>query len=178
MCTVCCQELPEQTHSVPCTFVAGVSDIYARLIGQKLTESWGQQVIIDNRPSAGGIVGADLAAKAPPDGYTLLIGIDGTHTIAPSLYRDLPYDPVKDFAPITQIYLAPLILVVLPSFPANSVRELIEIAKSKPGQLNYGSPATGNAGHLAGELFQSMTSTKMVHNAIRGRDGAHRFAGQ
>ena len=149
-------------------FVAGVSDIYARLIGQKLTESWGQPVIIDNRPGAGGMIGAELAAKAPPDGYTLLIGIDGTQTIAPSLYRDLPYDPVKDFAPITQIYLAPFILVVLPSFPANSVRELIEFAKSKPGQLNYGSPATGNAGHLAGELFQSMTGSRMVHVPYKG----------
>ena len=149
-------------------FVAGVSDIYARLIGQKLTESWGQPVIIDNRPGAGGMIGAELAAKAPPDGYTLLIGIDGTQTIAPSLYRDLPYDPVKDFAPITQIYLAPFILVVLPSLPPNSVRELIEYAKARPGQLNYGSPATGNAGHLAGELFQSMTGTRMVHVPYKG----------
>jgi len=149
-------------------FVAGVSDIYARIIGQKLTESWGQPVIIDNRPGAGGIIGAELAAKAPPDGYTLLIGIDGTHTIAQSLYRDLAYDPVKDFFPITQIYLAPFILVVLPSFPANSVRELIGFAKSKPDQLNYGSPATGNAGHLAGELFKSMTGIKMVHVPYKG----------
>lgn len=149
-------------------FVAGASDIYARIIGQKLTEVWGQPVIIDNRPGAGGIIGAELAARAPPDGYTLLIGIDGTHTIAPSLYRTLSYDPVKNFFPITQIYLAPLILVVLPSFPANSVRELIEFAKSKPSQLNYGSPATGNSGHLAGELFKSMTGITMVHVPYKG----------
>ena len=149
-------------------FIGGVADVYARIIGQKLTEAWGQPVVIDNRPGAGGLIATEIAVQAPANGYTVLIGIDGTFTINPSLYRKLPYDPVKDFVPITQVLIAPLILVSLPSLPAQSVKELIALEKSKPGQFNYGSPATGNAGHLAGEMFNSMTGTKFVHVPYKG----------
>lgn len=163
---------PNRPIRILVPFVGGVADIYARIIGKGLHEMWGQPVIIDNRPSAGGQVATETAAKASADGYTLLIGIDGTMTINPSLYSKLPYDPVKDFTPITQVILAPLILVVHPASPVKSVKELIALAKAKPGQLNYGSPATGNSGHLAGEIFKIMTATDIVHVPYKGGPGA------
>ncbi len=163
---------PDRPIRILVPFVGGVADVYARVIGHGLHEKWGQPVIIDNRPAAGGLVAAETAAKAAADGYTLLIGIDGTMTINPSLYSKLPYDPVKDFIPLSQVILAPLVLVVHPALPVKSVKQLIDLAKAKPGQLNYGSPATGNSGHLAGEAFRIMTGIDIVHVPYKGGAGA------
>ena len=149
----------------------GPGDVLARAIGQKLSERVGQPVVIDNRPGANTNVGSEFVAKAPPDGYTLLVTAS-TLTINPSLYPTLPYDPVRDFAPITLIALTPLILVVHPSLPVKSVTELIALARSKPGQLNYGSAGNGSALHLAGEMFNSLARVKLVHVPYKGVTGA------
>jgi tripartite-type tricarboxylate transporter receptor subunit TctC len=146
----------------------GPLDIVARAIGQDLNKSWGQPVIVDNRPGAGGNIGADLVAKAPPDGHTILMGAVSTHAINPTLYSKLPYDPVKDFAPVTLVTSVPNVLVLHPSVPARNVRELIAIAKARPGQLNFASGSTGSAGHLAGELFKAMAGVDMVHIPYKG----------
>lgn len=146
----------------------GPLDIMARAIGQKLTEAWKQPVIVDNRAGAGGNIGADAVAKAAPDGYTLLMGAVATHAINPVLYRKIPYDPIKDFAPVALVAQVPNILVVNPSVPAKSVRELIELARAKPGALNFASGSTGSTGHLAGELFNTMAGVKMVHIPYKG----------
>jgi tripartite-type tricarboxylate transporter receptor subunit TctC len=146
----------------------GPLDIVARAIGQELNKSWSQPVIIDNRPGAGGNIGADLVAKAPADGYTILMGAVSTHAINVTLYNNLPYDPIRDFAPVTLITSVPNVLVVHPSVPANNVKELIALAKSRPGQLNFASGSTGSAGHLAGELFNSMASVRMTHIPYKG----------
>ena len=146
----------------------GPLDIVARAIGQELNKSWGQAVVIDNRPGAGGNIGADLVAKAPADGYTILMGAVSTHAINVTLYNKLPYDPIRDFAPVTLITSVPNVLVVHPSVPANNVKELIALAKSRPGQLNFASGSTGSAGHLAGELFNSMAGVRMTHIPYQG----------
>ncbi len=146
----------------------GGADILARLLGPKLSDSWGQPVIVDNRAGAGGIVGTEMVAKAPGDGYVLAMGYIGTHAINPSLYPKLSYDPVKDFAAVALVASIPSILVVHPSVPAKSVQELIALAKSKPGELNYGSGGVGTAPHLAGELFNTMAGVKMVHIPYKG----------
>jgi tripartite-type tricarboxylate transporter receptor subunit TctC len=146
----------------------GATDILARTIAQKLTESWGQQVIVDNRAGASGIIGTELTARAAPDGYTIMMGHSGTHAINVSLRKTLPYDPVKDFAPITLVATAPNVLIVHPSLPAKSVKELIALAKAKPGQFNYASPGVGFSQHLAGELFSSMAGIRMTHVAYKG----------
>jgi len=146
----------------------GPLDIVARAIAQELNKSWGQPVVIDNRPGAGGNIGADLVAKAPADGYTILMGAVSTHAINATLYNKLPYDPIRDFAPVTLITSVPNVLVVHPSVPANNVKELIALAKSRPGQLNFASGSTGSAGHLAGELFNSMAGVRMTHIPYKG----------
>ena len=146
----------------------GPLDIVARAIGQELNKSWGQAVVIDNRPGAGGNIGADLVAKAPADGYTILMGAVSTHAINVTLYNKLPYDPIREFAPVTLITSVPNVLVVHPSVPANNVKELIALAKSRPGQLNFASGSTGSAGHLAGELFNSMAGVRMTHIPYKG----------
>ena len=146
----------------------GPLDIVARAIGQELNKSWGQAVVIDNRPGAGGNIGADLVAKAPADGYTILMGAVSTHAINVTLYNKLPYDPIRDFAPVTLITSVPNVLVVHPSVPANNMKELIALAKSRPGQLNFASGSTGSAGHLAGELFNSMAGVRMTHIPYKG----------
>jgi len=146
----------------------GPLDIVARAIAQELNKSWGQPVVIDNRPGAGGNIGADLVAKAPADGYTILMGAVSTHAINVTLYNKLPYDPIRDFAPVTLITSVPNVLVVHPSVPANNVKELIALAKSRPGQLNFASGSTGSAGHLAGELFNSMAGVRMTHIPYKG----------
>lgn len=146
----------------------GGSDIVARGILPRLSDSLGQQFIIDNRPGAGTLIGAELAARAAPDGYTLFIGITGTMAINPSIYKKLPYEPVRDFAPITLVANGPNVLVVHPALPARSVEELIALAKSRPGQLTYGSAGIGGAPHLAGELFKSMAKVDMVHVPYKG----------
>src|SRR5215210_1062336 len=145
----------------------GGLDLTARLIGQKLTQQWGQNFIVDTRPGAATIVGTEIASKAVPDGYTLLM-ITTTFAINPSLYRKLPYDPLKDFTPVTQLNTQPNIVVVAPGFPAASVKELIGLAKSKRGELTFASPGAGSAPHLSGELFQRMAGVQMVHVPYKG----------
>ena len=127
----------------------GPLDIVARAIGQELTKVWNQPVIVDNRPGAGGNIGAELVAKSPPDGYTILMGAVSTHAINPTLYSKLAFDPIKDFAPVTLITSVPNVLVVHPSLPVKNVKDLIALAKARPGQLNFASGSTGSAGHLA-----------------------------
>jgi tripartite-type tricarboxylate transporter receptor subunit TctC len=144
----------------------GPSDALSRLLGQKLTESWGQPVIIDNRGSAGGIVGFELASKAAPDGYTLLLAPQGPVTINPSVYLKLGYDPQRDFQPLTQVSSGAYVMAVTPSVPAKSVPEFIALAKAKPGQLNYASTATNNL--LAMEQFNYMAGVKTVNIPFKG----------
>ena len=146
----------------------GPLEIVARALGQELGKSWNQPVIVDNRPGAGGNIGADLVAKAPADGYTILMGAVSTHAINVTLYTRLPYDPIRDFAPVTLITSVPNVLVLHPSVPARNVKELIALAKARPGQLNFASGSTGSAGHLAGELFKTMAGVDMVHIPYKG----------
>jgi tripartite-type tricarboxylate transporter receptor subunit TctC len=147
---------------------AGTTDILARIVAQKLSERLGQQFIIDNRAGAGGNIGADLASKSTPDGYTLLVGTVGTNAINASLYAKMPYDTAKDFAPIGMIAAVPNVLVVHPSVPVKSVKELIELAKSKPGELNFASSGNGTSIHLSGELFKTMAGVNMNHIPYKG----------
>ena len=150
----------------------GPLDISARAIGQKLTEAWGQPVVIDNRPGAGGNIGAEFVAKAVPDGYTILMGAVSTHAINPWLYAKMPYDPVRDFVPVSLVTQVPNVLIVHPSVPVKTVKELVALAKARPGQLNYASGSTGSAGHLAGELFNVMAGVKTVHIPYKGAPAA------
>jgi tripartite-type tricarboxylate transporter receptor subunit TctC len=145
----------------------GSTDIVGRILAQKLNEMWGQPVLVDNRAGGSTVIGTELVAKAPPDGYTLLV-TPAPFTIVPSLMKKLPYDPQKDFEPITLINTTPLVVVVHPGVPARSIKELIALAKSKPGALNYGSSGSGGSNHLAGELFNSMAGVKMVHIPYKG----------
>src|SRR3954454_14121659 len=131
----------------------GGLDISTRLIGQKLTEKWGQNIVVDSRPGAATIVGTEIASKSAPDGYTLLM-ITTTFAINPGLYPRLPYDPVKDFTPITQLNSQPNVIVVAPSFAGKSVKDLIAFAKAKPGELTFATPGAGSAPHLSAEMFQ------------------------
>ena len=146
----------------------GSTDILARAIGQELTRAWGQSVIVDNVPGAGGAFGAEKVARAAPNGYTLLMGHIGTLAVNPSLYPKLPYNPVKDFAPVAWVARVPNVLVVHPSVPAKNVRELVALAKAKPGQLNYGSGGNGSAANLATEYFKLQTGVSLVHIPYRG----------
>jgi tripartite-type tricarboxylate transporter receptor subunit TctC len=144
------------------------SDLSARFIAQKLTEAWGQQVVVDNRAGAGGIIGNKIAARSAPDGHTLVIGHVGTHASAQSLFKNLAYDPVRDFAPISNIVNVGIVLVVHPSVPATNLKELIAYAQTKPGGINYGSPGGGTSGNLTGELFNIVTKAKMQHIPYKG----------
>jgi tripartite-type tricarboxylate transporter receptor subunit TctC len=146
----------------------GGADIVGRLIGPRLSERLGQPVVMDYRPGAGGITATEFAAKAPADGYTLLMGYIGTLGVYPGLYKTLSYDPPRDFVPVAFLAAIPSILVVHPSVPANSVAELIALAKAKPGTLNYASGGSATAPHLAGELFKSMAAVDMVHVPYKG----------
>jgi tripartite-type tricarboxylate transporter receptor subunit TctC len=132
-------------------------------LGQKLGERWGQSVIVDNRDGAGGVIGTELAARSAPDGYTLYMGFTGPLAVSPALYKKLPYDPLKDFAPVSLIDSSPVILAVHPTLAVTSVKELIAFAKSRPGFLNFGSAGSGTIGHMSGELFKTMSRTSMVH---------------
>jgi len=145
----------------------GGLDIIARSLAQRLTETLGQAVVVDNRPGAAGTLGSALAAKAPPDGYTAMI-VSVTYSINPSLYHNLPFDPVKDLQPVTLIASAPFLLLVNPAVPVKTVRELINYAKERPGKLNYGSGGVGNSGHLAAALFSSMAGVEMTHIPYKG----------
>ena len=163
--------------SKPVRFVVGFtpggpSDILARALGQKLAERWSQQVVVDNRPGAGGNLAAEAVAKSSPDGYTWLLGNNSILATNQSLYRSLPYDPVRDFAPVALVAIQPNILVVHPSLPVSSVEELIRFAKANPGKLNYASSGSGAAAHLAGELFKAMTGVELVHVPYKGAQPA------
>jgi tripartite-type tricarboxylate transporter receptor subunit TctC len=150
------------------TFAAGGgTDIFARAIALKFTETWGQPVIVDNRAGGNGNIGTDIVAKAPPDGYTILLTTNATIAINPHLQK-LPYDPVRDFEPVSLVAALPFVLVAHPSLAAKSVSELIALAQAKPGQLNYGSSGGGGGAHLSGEMMQTMTGIKMTHVPYKG----------
>jgi len=146
----------------------GAPDQLARLLAQALSEQLGQQMIVDNRPGAAGALGADIAAKAPPDGYSLLLTTTTIYAILPSLKKSLPYDPVKDFVPISRIATSSNVLVVNVSLPAHSVAELVQLAKSKPGALNYASAGLGSPAHLAGEMLNLLAGIRLTHVPYKG----------
>jgi tripartite-type tricarboxylate transporter receptor subunit TctC len=145
----------------------GAADVPGRILAQRLTETLGQQVVVDNRPGAGSTIGAEAAAKSPPDGYTLFM-ISNTHFVSAALYKKLSYDSLNDYTPISQITSAPNVLVIHPSLPAKSVKELIALAKAKPGQINYASSGNGSTQHLTGALFCKMAGINMTHIPYRG----------
>ena len=146
----------------------GASDVTARLIGQKVAESWGQQVVIDNRPGANGIVALEHVAKQPPDGYTLLLANLGPNAINPAIYAKLPYDPVKDFSPITLTTLVPQVLVVGPGFEAKTLKDLLDLARAQPGRLNYGNGGNGSSNHLGVELMASLAGVTLTAIPYKG----------
>ncbi|HYH42205.1 MAG TPA: tripartite tricarboxylate transporter substrate-binding protein, partial [Burkholderiales bacterium] len=145
----------------------GAVDGLARIVAQ-ISPALGQQVIADNRPGANGMIGMELTAKAPPDGHTIVLGFLGPLAVSPSLVRKMTYDPVRDFAPITMVAAAPLLVSAHPSVPARSVRELTQLAKSRPGQMTYGTGGTGTGGHLTMELFRLTTGADVLHVPYRG----------
>jgi tripartite-type tricarboxylate transporter receptor subunit TctC len=146
----------------------GGNDTLARLFGQKLTEAWGQQVVVDNRGGAGTTIGTSLAARAVPDGYTILLSSIATHAIAPNLYAKPGYDPIRDLSPITLLAIAPTVLCVNPSVPVNSLKELIAMAKAKPGELKFASGGNGTPPHMAGVIFSTMTGISLLHVPYKG----------
>jgi tripartite-type tricarboxylate transporter receptor subunit TctC len=146
----------------------GGLDIVARVVGPKLTESWGQQVIVDNRAGASGMIGTEIAARAAPDGYTLIMGTMGNFAVNPYLFPKMPVDPLRDFAPITLVVAVHFVLVAHPSLPARNVKELIALAKAHPGQITYASSGAGGAPHLAGELFKRMAQVNLIHIPYKG----------
>ena len=146
----------------------GPLDLAGRAIGQKLQEAWGQPVVVENRPGAGGNIGADAVAKSAPDGYTLVMGALSTHAVNPHLFAKMPYDALKDFAPVTLVAITPNVLVVNPAVPANNVQELIALARASPGKLSFASGSNGSAGHLAGELFKTLAGIDIVHVPYKG----------
>jgi tripartite-type tricarboxylate transporter receptor subunit TctC len=146
----------------------GAVDAVARMLATSLTERLGQQVVVDNRPGAGGSVGGEAVARANPDGHTLLMAANGTVAVAPHLIKNLPFDAQRDLAPISQVVTSPLALLVHPAVPAHSIRELVDLAKSRPGSINFASSGNGSTGHLAAELFKSMAGVDLVHVPYRG----------
>ena len=146
----------------------GPTDMVGRIVGQEMSRAWGQQVIVDNRPGASGMIGADIVAKAVPNGYTILMAYTPEIVITRSLFKSMTYDPVKDLAPVILVATTPMILVTHPSLPAKNVKELVALAKSRPGQLPYGSAGNGSPQHLAGELLKSMAGIDMVHVPYKG----------
>ena len=163
------QNYPSKTIRMIVPFPAGgATDIVARLVAQKLGETFGQQVIVYNRGGAAGTIGSDLAAKAPADGYTLLVGTSSTHAIAQSLYAKLPYDSVKDFAPVVGLATSTIVLSMHPSVPAKTVRELITLAKARPNALSFASSGSGGVSHLVGEMFKAQAGVEMLHVPYKG----------
>ncbi len=165
--------LAESFPSKPLTIIVpfsagGTTDILARIVGQSLSADLGQQVVVDNKPGAGGNIGAQAAARAPADGHTLFMGTVGTHAINQALYKKMPFDPVKDFAPLTRVANVPNLLVANPARPYKSVQELIAYAKANPGTVNFGSSGNGSSIHLSGELFNSLAKVEMVHIPYKG----------
>lgn len=163
------QTYPNKPIRIIVPFPAGGNaDILARILGQKMVESLGQQIIVDNRAGAAGIIGAQAAARSAPDGYTLFMGTTGTQTTNPAVYTKLPYDPLKDFAPVSNFAGSPYVLVVHPSLPARNLKELVALAKSRPGALHYASFGAGSSAHLTGVLLQTMAKIDIVHVAYKG----------
>ena len=164
------QNFPVKPLRMVLPFPAGtsVNDVLGRALAQRLTESLGQQVIFDNRAGAAGTVGTEYVAKSPPDGYTLLVGVTGSLTIAPFVYPRLGYDTLRDFAPVAMVALAPYIIVAHPSVPAKNVKELIALAKSRPGELRFASAGVGSTPHLCTELFMRQTGINMLHIPYKG----------
>ena len=163
---------PQQYPSRPLKLIvpfppAGATDIVGRIVAQKLSERLGQPVVVENRPGAGGSLGSDLAAKATPDGYTILIATSSTHSIGPALQK-LPYDPIRDFAPITHVANVPNVLVVSPKLPAKNLAELVALARSQPGKLNYASAGVGSITQLNAELFKMIAKVDIVHVPYKG----------
>ena len=170
------------TKPVKITFgfpAASATDVIARAVGQKLSEKWGQSVVVENRPGAGGNLGSEVAARAPNDGYTIFFGTVA-NAISTTLYSKLNYDYLKDFTPVTLVATTPLVLVANPSLPVKNVKELIDYAKANPGKLNFGSGGVGTSNHLAGEMFKAETRTQMTHVAYKGTPAAYTdlFSGQ
>lgn len=152
--------------------VGGASDQLARIVGQQLSEQWAQSIIIENRTGAGGNVGTEYVAKSTPDGYTWLLGFLGTHAVNPGLYKNLPWDPLKDFAPVALLATIPYVLVINKSLPATNVAELLALAKEKPGELNYGSGGSGTLNHLFGPMLEMAAGVKFTHVPYRGVEPA------
>ena len=176
-----CQDYPHKPIRLIVPFpAAGATDILARVVAQKLGDSFRQQVVVDNRPGAGGTIGSRLAADSSADGYTLIMGTTSTHAIGPSLYSKRPYDPLKDFTAITEVVTSPNVLLVSAVLPVNSVKELIALAKSRPGQLNFGSSGIGTQFHLSGELLKLLAGINIVHVPYKGTALAYPdlFSGQ
>jgi tripartite-type tricarboxylate transporter receptor subunit TctC len=167
------QSYPEKTIRIISPFPpGGANDIIARLIAQKLEARLGRTVVVENKPGAAGGIGASFVAAASPDGYTLLMGTLATHGINPSVYKSLPYDAVRDFAPVALVASIPIVIVANPSLPADDVQGLIRLAKQNPGKLNFASSGLGSVNHLAGELFKSMTGTEIEHIPYKGSSPA------
>ena len=163
------QSYPAKPIRVVVPFPAGgIADLYGRLIGTRVSEHWGQPVLVENRTGAGGNIGADVVAKSPPDGYTLVMGTFGTHAVNVSLFATMPYDPVRDFAPIALVLEAEGLLVVHPNVPVQTVQELIAYGRANPGRLTFASAGMGTASHLAGELFKTMARVEMTHVPYKG----------
>ena len=146
----------------------GGTDFVARVIGQRLGELWGQPVLVENRAGASGTIGAEFVARAPGDGHTLLMGHVNSHAIAPNVFRRMPYDPLKDFQMVTYVGYVPNVLALHPSLPVKSIKDLIALARARPGQLTFASSGTGSTQHLAGEMFMNLTGVKMVHVPYKG----------
>ncbi len=153
------------------------TDILGRLLAQRLQESWGQSVVVDNKPGAGSIIGAEIVAKAPADGHTLFMGHIGTHGANPALYAKLPYDPVKDFAPVSLLVTIPNLVAVHPSVPAGNIRELIDLARTRPGTINVASPGISTSAHLMIALFRSITGADLTHVPFKGSAAAMQALG-
>ena len=173
LCAVVAQAQPAAYPAKPIRLVvpfppAGPTDVVARLVGQKLSERWGQQGVVENRAGAGGTIGAELVARAPADGYTLLMGSTANMAVNVTLYDKLSYDPVKDFVPVNLAAITPNLLVVNPALPAKNAREFIALAKAKPGTINYASGGSGTPSHLAAELFKTMAGIQMAHIPYKG----------
>ena len=171
-CAVAAESYPSKTVRIVVPSAPGGSvDALGRLVAQKLSASLGQPFVVENRSGSGGVVGSDIVSKAQPDGYTLLMAYH-SHVINPTLYRKLPYDTLKDFAPITQVAVQPLLFNVHPSLPANTPRELLDLAKARPGEIFYGSAGAGSGGHLATEMFAYMGRVKLTHVPYKGASPA------
>jgi tripartite-type tricarboxylate transporter receptor subunit TctC len=167
-------EYPARPIRMVVPFAAGgVSDITARVLASRMQESLGQRLVVDNRGGAGGMIGTDIVAKAAPDGYTLVLASNGTHAVVPHLYKKVPYDPVKDFAPIGMVSISPQVLAVNKDLPVKSVKDLIALAKAKPGALTYGSSGNGSTGHISAEMLGAMAGIQLTHVPYKSASAAY-----